>query len=150
MNYKNIYLHYKGTLKHKAWVFLYTSQFALKLFWRGIIHDLSKFRWSEAEGFVRVIDQMPKHEFGSEEYKRCLRAIKPSIDLHYSRNSHHPEFYTDKISGMSIIDVAEMFADWRAASKRNKNPNLDRSLDSLQVRYGFSGIFKKMAKNSMK
>ena len=63
---------------------------------RALLHDLSKLQLDEAEGFVRINRIAREHAYGSPEYTASVDAEKgPAgcIGLHYSRNSHHPEFH---------------------------------------------------------
>lgn len=77
---------------------------------RALRHDLSKFLAGEFAGFARINAAARLHPYGSEEYKAGLRQEKETIELHYSRNSHHPEH-----GPMSFLDIIEMVCDWRAA-----------------------------------
>ena len=45
MNWKNCWLHFKNTCKHKWWVFYYSWFFGIP--WRGFMHDWSKFSPTE-------------------------------------------------------------------------------------------------------
>jgi hypothetical protein len=72
---------------------------------RAQVHDDSKLVDPEKSGFDRLKAlSLSGMAYGSEEYRACLRQEKPAIDHHYSKNSHHPEFYprrvTDPIGAM--------------------------------------------------
>ena len=101
---------------------------------RAEAHDDSKLMSDEFAGFSRINAAARLHPYGSEKYRAGLRQEKTTIDLHYSRNSHHPEFYgSDKediqdhdirltpSSGkpraehMTWLDLIEMVCDWRGA-----------------------------------
>jgi hypothetical protein len=89
---------------------------------RSLIHDASKFGADEFEGFSRINRAAREFPYGSDEYRAALRAEKPTIALHYSRNSHHPEYFTNPVdgecfanSGMGLLDLIEMVCDWHAA-----------------------------------
>jgi rubrerythrin len=63
---------------------------------RALNHDLSKLAGDECEGFVRINKAAREHPYGSKEYKDSMESEKgPTgcIGLHYSRNSHHPEYH---------------------------------------------------------
>ena len=47
--------------------------------------------------------------------------FKPAIDHHYANNRHHPEHWPNGINDMTLMDLIEMLADWKAATARNKN-----------------------------
>ena len=102
---------------------------------RAEAHDDSKLLADEFAGFSRVNMAAREHPYGSPEYRAGLKQEKPTIDLHYSRNSHHPEFYgTDAkpeppdteervtigtgrflADRMTFLDIIEMVSDWRGA-----------------------------------
>lgn len=138
-------VHYGSTLKHKGWVALYIARFVWRghasrrekivLVWRAVIHDLSKFRSDEAHGFAQVTPRLKKQEYGSESYKRAL--LKECIQLHYTRNRHHPEFHPLGYQDMSRVDRIEMVADWSAAVRRNLNGDLMSSIERNQRRFGY-------------
>lgn len=137
----NIWKHYFGTTKHKFWVSWYLFKFSMSLVKRALVHDLSKYLPSEASGFIKVIDKLENSTYGSNEYRESLRSIKPSIDKHYNRNSHHPEYhkgYTNGINGMNLKDVVEMWCDWQAAVRRHKDGKLESSIDNNKKRFEMS------------
>lgn len=94
-----------------------------KLERRAVRHDLSKFQEDEFEGFARINQIAREHPYGSAEYRAALKAEKPTIELHYSRNSHHPEYFKHPdfggyaAEGMRLLDLIEMVCDWYAAWK---------------------------------
>ena len=132
---KNFFLHYGGTTKHKLWVSWYIFKFVKAIIWRAFTHDLSKYTPSESKGFIEVIDKLKYLTYGSNEYMESLRSIKPSIDAHYLRNRHHPEFFKKGIDGMNIVDFVEMYCDWQAASKRHEDGNIFKSIVQNEKRF---------------
>lgn len=46
-----------------------------------------------------------QHSLGCDEYRACLREMKPALEHHYASNSHHPEHYSNGIQGMSLFDL---------------------------------------------
>jgi hypothetical protein len=49
---------------------------------------------------------------------------------HYSHNRHHPEFFgEDGVDGMTLVDLIEMLADWKAATERHDDGDLAKSLE---------------------
>ena len=134
---------------HKMWVFVYLAMFALKIIWRGVTHDLSKYSFCEASHFSRITHLLKKTEYGSEEYRAQLRSIKPAIIHHNQHNRHHPEFHKNGIRNINVIDFIELLADWKAASKRNKNGDVKVSIEKNQERFGYSDDIKSIMKNSL-
>lgn len=132
----NIFRSYYVTTKHRFWVARYLVPFALRLLWRALVHDLSKYSPGEAPGFGRI-GATANVEYGSDEYKRRLAAEKPTIKRHQARNPHHPEHYPGGYADMSALDRIEMVADWLGASRRYKQRG--DFFDSLAIsreRYG--------------
>ena len=102
---------------------------------RAVAHDDSKLFSDEFAGFSRINKAARTHPYGSPEYRAGLKQEKPTIELHYSRNTHHPEFYgTDAkdlpedddrrvtidtgrflADRMTWLDLIEMVCDWRGA-----------------------------------
>ena len=88
---------------------------ALRL--RGIVHDASKMTDEEFAGFARINAAARINKFGSQEYREAMQRERPTIDLHFKRNSHHPEF-----CDQSFLDVIEMVCDWWGARKGYDDP----------------------------
>ena len=108
-----------------------------KLYWRGLTHDLSKYRWSEASYFAKTIFDLKKSTYGSEEYNKMLESIKPAIETHYKKNRHHPEYHKNGMNDMTEVDKLELITDWGAASKRHKNGNILKSIEINQSRFDY-------------
>ena len=86
----------------------------LELNYRSLVHDESKYRDDEFSGFARINGIARTYKYGSDAYMSLMEKERPTIDLHYSRNSHHPEFF-DHPSSMGLFGLIEMVCDWRAA-----------------------------------
>jgi len=87
---------------------------------RGYQHDLSKFEEPEKSAYDAATPKLKDTVYGSEEYRAALREIRPAIDHHYAKNRHHPEHFSNGIYGMTLLDLLEMLADWKASSERMK------------------------------
>lgn len=109
----------------------------LRLLKRAIFHDISKYTLKEALPFSTLVKTIRHTTYGSEEYFRVLASLQNVINLHYSRNRHHPEFFGD-YKRMNFIDLIEMAADWNASSKKNLNNNLKKSILISQERFKIS------------
>lgn len=135
--------HYWSTTKHKAWVLIYLTGFALKLLWRGLTHDLSKYRAPEASRFAAVLPDLEDTTYGSDEYDGLLGELQPALKHHYAVNRHHPEHFEDRwrvgMRGMHLVDLVEMFCDWRAATRRHKDGDIQASVVQNAERYGYGG-----------
>lgn len=134
--------HYYETLKHKWFVLFYLSVFSGELLVRGFKHDLSKFKADESKGFSRVIHGMKYLEYGSDEYREILKELSPTIQRHYDRNPHHPEHSQARgyggAYGMSLLDVVEMYFDWKAACRRHRGGDIEESVLVNRDRFEFS------------
>jgi hypothetical protein len=111
--------------------------FVFQLLKRAIIHDISKYSISESKGFSRLTHELKKIEYGTPQYKLMLAKLRPTIDLHYSRNPHHPEYHGSKnILNMNLFDFVEMFYDWKAAGRRGKDGDISKSILVQQAKLG--------------
>lgn len=121
----------QDTLKHRGWVKKFTAMFCNKMLDRAERHDESKLHAPEKEMFDQVGESHPlgKSEFGSAEYAEGKKLLGPALDHHYAENDHHPQHFHDGIAGMNLYQLLEMYLDWHAASKRNKNGSIIQSVD---------------------
>lgn len=102
---------------------------------RGMIHDNTKLEDPELATFVEFTPKLKGSTYGSEEYKGFLAAMKPALDHHYANHRHHPEHWPNGIKDMSLIDLIEMLADWKAATMRHADGCLRRSLFLNRTRF---------------
>lgn len=108
--------------------------FSRQLETRAQIHDLSKFKEDEFGGFVEINQIARKYPYGSEEYKASIRD-NDAVTLHYSRNSHHPEFHPVGIDEMGLLDLVEMVCDWKAASETYGQTSFKEGLEKSIERF---------------
>ena len=111
---------------------------------RAVMHDDSKFSSEEFESFAAETPNLKGLTYGSDEYREALRRIKPAIETHYSRNRHHPEFHENGIGDMTLVDLIEMLADWKAATERHADGDLARSIEMNAKRFGYDDNLKRM------
>lgn len=124
-----------ATQAHIERVRKYIRFFTEKLTDRGERHDQSKLSSPEVELFAEHTERLNQIEYGSDEYKQELEALKPALEHHYAVNSHHPEHWPHGLDDMSLWDVCEMLCDWKASSERNKNGNLLKSIEINAKRF---------------
>ena len=68
--------------------------------------------------------------------------------MHYSRNSHHPEFYGERgIAGMDLFDLVEMLCDWMAAAQRNPSDGV--RLDYNVAAFGIGAQLAEILANTL-
>jgi hypothetical protein len=108
---------------------------ALLLAKRGEVHDASKLVEPEKSAFDVLTPRLKGLAYGSDEYRASLRELKPALQHHYEHNSHHPEHYPNGIAGMSLLDLIEMFCDWKAAGERHATGNFSASLEHNRTRF---------------
>jgi hypothetical protein len=115
---------------------------------RGVAHDASKLEEPEVGYFDEFTPKLAGLTYGSEEYKRCLEALKPALNHHYAVNRHHPEHFENGIRGMNLVDIVEMFCDWYAASQRHDNGDIMKSIAINQKRFHYSDDLKAIFENT--
>lgn len=102
---------------------------------RSWVHDESKLQSPEKEAFDEVTPLLRGLTYNSPEYHANTARLGPALAHHYAANSHHPEHYPDGIAGMTLIDLVEMFCDWKAASERHADGNFERSIQINRERF---------------
>lgn len=147
---------------------------------RGLTHDQSKLRSPEKEIFDEFTPKLKGSTYGSSEYNEFLQAMSKGLEHHYAHNSHHPEHYgfrkceacgevykpdfaeacekcgcvklplSGRVAGMSLLDVAEMFCDWKAATERHADGSLEKSIKLNKKRFGFSDELAEIFENTRK
>lgn len=137
------------TLRHIKSVQAYLLQFVLKISKRSIGHDESKLQEPEKSMYDRFTPLLRSMTYGSAEYKATLKEMGAALDRHYKVNAHHPEHFPNGITGMSLIDLVEMVADWKAASLRHDDGDILESLEINKARFGISDQLFEIIKNTL-
>lgn len=119
----------QDTVQHIDTVRFYIGTFTEDLERRALNHDLSKLAPPEKEAYDVLTPRLSGLTYGSDEYRACLREMKPAIQHHYDHNSHHPEHWPNGVADFDLLDLVEMLCDWKAASLRHADGNI---LDSIQ------------------
>jgi hypothetical protein len=115
---------------------------------RSLNHDLSKFHPPEKEIFDKVTPRLKGLTYGSEEYNAQIKELGVALEHHYANNPHHPEHYSDGIMGMSLLDIVEMFADWKAATERHADGDLMRSIGINRERFSYGAVLESIFENT--
>ena len=124
------YLSY--VLRHKWYVFIEACR--LDIPWRGLIHDLSKFRpceWYPYATFFYGKKLGPRDATG---YYKPTDTGDAAFDfawlLHQKANRHHWQFWLlpEDDGGTKVLEMPdayrrEMLADWRGAGMAQGRPN---------------------------
>lgn len=140
----------KDTLLHIKRVNELLLCFAKELMDRAIRHDGSKLEEPEKYLFDKMTPKLKGLTYGSEEYKKSLDELKPALDHHYANNSHHPEYYKSGINDFTLIDLIEMFLDWKAASERHEDGDIFRSIEINKKRFEISDQLVHILNNTAK
>ncbi len=139
----------KDTLLHIKRVNELLLLFAKNLMDRAVCHDNSKLQEPEKPLFDKMTPLLKDLTYGSEKYKKSLAELKPALDHHYSHNSHHPEHYKNGVDGFTLVDLVEMFCDWKAASERHANGDIFKSIQINKDRFGMSAQLAKIFENTV-
>lgn len=116
---------------------------------RADAHDQSKLERPEVELFTKYTPMLAGSTYGSAEYKQFLAEMKPALDHHYARNTHHPEHFKDGVNDMTLLDLVEMFCDWKAATLRHNDGNLRKSIEHNANRFQMSPQLVKIFENTV-
>lgn len=107
---------------------------------RATRHDLSKTEPPEVDGFDRAKWRLSTMAYDSPEYAASRADLADTLAHHYAHNPHHPEHHDRGVAGMTLVDLVEMLADWKAATERMRTGTGDiaKSIRINQVRFGMS------------
>ena len=138
------------TQKHIERVRYYIRCMTDKLTLRGVNHDRVKLESPEVEVFAEYTPRLADTQYGTPEYQECLAGMKPALDHHYANSRHHPEHFAKGIDDMNLVDIIEMICDWKAASERQKDGNLLKSIEQNVSRFGYDDQLKRIFTNTAK
>ncbi len=136
------------TQKHIEAVRKYIRFMIDKIDMRGVKHDASKLESPEVDVFAEYTPKLNNTTFGSEEYYQNLEHMKSALDHHYASNRHHPEHFVNGINDMTLIDILEMFCDWKASTLRHNDGNLLKSIEINAERFNMDGQLKQILLNT--
>jgi len=101
-------------------------------------HDVSKLESPEKELFDKYTPLLSSVTYGSDKYKKYLSEMGKALEHHYQNNRHHPECFENGINGMTLMDLIEMFCDWKAASLRHNDGSFSKSIEINKQRFNLS------------
>lgn len=136
------------TLKHSLRVGALLVGAITELMHRAVQHDLSKTEEPELTTFNTFTPRLRESEYGSAEYNRNLVAMGEGLSHHYRVNRHHPEHFSDGINGMTLVDLMEMLADWKAATERTTTGDLETSLALQRNRFSIDSQLDRILRNT--
>jgi len=126
------------TLRHIKRVNNLLHKVIQELLSRADNHDTSKLRSPEKEIFDIYTPKLKGTTYGSDKYKKYLAEMQIGLKNHYDINHHHPEFYFNGVNDMDLIDLIEMFCDWKAATERHADGNIIKSIEINTKRFKLS------------
>ena len=136
------------TQKHIEAVRKYIRFIIDKIDTRGVRHDASKLESPEVDLFAEYTPKLACTSYESEDYQASLEALKPALDHHYASNRHHPEHFNNGISDMTLVDIIEMFCDWKASTLRQNDGNLLKSIETNAERFNIDGQLTQVLMNT--
>lgn len=139
----------EDTKTHIKQVRVFTEQFAEAIIDRGCYHDLSKLQEPEKSIFDEYTPKLAEMTYGSLEYKKSLEEMGVALEHHYSKNRHHPEFHSNGIHDMDLVDLIEMLSDWKAATMRHNDGDIMESIEFNQKRFGYDDGIKQLMINTV-
>jgi len=134
---------------HRFWVLFHILQFCNELIKRAQKHDNSKYSIFEIKGFAEVFPKLKNSTYGSLEYKSLLHDLKITLQHHYFRNRHHPEYHKQGINNMNLIDIVEMWCDWKSAIKKHKDGDINNSIKVNSKRFKMGKVLTEIFKNTV-
>lgn len=138
------------TWKHIHTLQGFIFEFVGELLERARNHDLSKLEEPERELFDENTPRLAKLEYGSPEYQQALDDLRPALEHHYAKNDHHPEHHPNGVDDMTLIDIIEMFCDWKAATERMHDGNIRKSLEVNKKRFNISDQLNRIFENTVR
>jgi Family of unknown function (DUF5662) len=126
------------TLRHSLRVAELMGQPIKELIDRSVRHDLSKTCEPERATYDQFAPRLSATVYGSPEHAALVEAMGEGLRHHYAHNRHHPEYFPRGVNDMTLVDLIEMLADWRAATERGEHDDLTRTLEINCERFGIT------------
>lgn len=136
------------TLIHSQRVGELMVQLVTETLQRSTCHDRSKTLPPEVDTFNEFTPKLKDSTYGSDEYEGFLVSMGAGLAHHYESNRHHPEHFTNGVNGMTLGDLVEMLADWKAATERHTDGDLAKSLEIQRERFGMSDQLVAILRNT--
>ena len=117
---------------------------------RAEAHDRSKFADPEFSTFVSTRPEFKKANYGTPEYEAVCVKAKVGVDHHYAENRHHVGFHENGVDDMNLMDLLEMLADWKAASRRSPDLTFEDSLPRAFKKYEMDETIQRLMTNTIR
>jgi hypothetical protein len=139
----------EDTQKHIQTVQLYIEEVVLHIQNAMLLHDISKLLPPEKALYDEYTPKLSAVPYGSDEYKQYLKEMGEALQHHYQVSRHHPEHFENGINGMTLVDIVEMLCDWKSATLRVKDGNLQKSLEYNKTRFQIDEQLYQILKNTV-
>jgi hypothetical protein len=123
------------TLQHSLRVADLMGEPIKELVDRSVRHDLSKTREPELATYDEFVPRLRTTAYGTAEHLALVEAMGDGLRHHYAHNRHHPEHFPNGLNGMTLVDLIEMLADWKAATERSPDSDLVRTVEINRNRF---------------
>lgn len=138
-----------ATMRHIERVRNLLNVMVLELLRRGEQHDQTKLAPPEVAAFAAKTAELTGTTYGGEDYERNKREIAVALQHHYAHNRHHPEHFKNGIRDMNLLDLVEMFCDWKAASERHADGNIRKSIEHNAGRFNMTPDLVRIFENTI-
>jgi len=113
-------------------------------------HDLSKLERPEVEAFTVMTPALSQTDYGTAQNDANKALLGDALAHHYSKNRHHPEHFKNGVDDMNLIDIIEMFCDWKAAGTRHKSGgNIRKSIEINRDRFKLAPQLVRIMENTI-
>jgi len=136
-------------IAHRAHVAARLGQIIARLRERAELHDLTKIQPEEFDVFVETHEEFAKARFGTPEYAAVEEKGRKAVQHHYKHNPHHVKHHENGWEDMNLIDLLEMLADWKAASRRNPGKWWGERFSKALDRGHFPEPVRKLLRNTV-
>jgi hypothetical protein len=133
----------QDTLEHIGKVQARLQETTSNLTVRAAHHDETKLLEPEKAGYDALQNKLAGRDYDAIAWDVALAH-------HYANNRHHPEHHKDGIAGMTLLDLMEMLADWKAASERHGQASVETSIKAMAKRFGISKQLAGILVNTVK
>ena len=78
--------------------------------------------------------------YGTDEYRQVFQSetLRETLRHHYAHNRHHPDHFDEGVNDMTLVDLLEMMADWKAAGERHGDGDIRESIKINRERFNLS------------
>lgn len=119
---------------------------------RATTHDGSKNHPEELIPLAKLkktVDAEGKAEYGTPEYEERKATLASMLKHHYAHNRHHPEHFPGGVRDMTLVDLVEMFCDWKAAGEA-RNPDGRANFTAASEKYDLPPMLRQVFANTLK